>query len=345
MLLSPRRVGVVVVGWRGPQCTDQVAGQPAATVRRDPSAGEPELDQVVEDPLGRRSAARRPASSTAPERHSRPASRTWRRWASSRGRTAAAWREPADAGVPGGERLRGGAAGGQAGGDGVVDALARHRVHQPGRVAGQQHRARPRVASARWTAAAGGPSSRSRPRWLRAAARRAARAGAPWSAPVEPPAHQHAVPDVAQPVAAVEGPGVRRLPAPCRRRSPGPRPARAGSGRSHGARPPSAPAAAPAHAGPPSARRRRRRRPAPRAGRRAAVWAAGAPGAPGRAPGRRRRAGGRRPGGGRTRCAGSPRCGAPSAGRRRVARGAAAAAGRPPGRRPPRSRPPRAGGR
>ena len=88
-----------------------------------------------------RPAARIPASTTA-GRPGRAARRP--RCAAGDGRAGGA--RPRDGGARGGRRTRGqgpggGAAGEHAGRDGVVDALAGHRVDQTGRVAGQQDRA------------------------------------------------------------------------------------------------------------------------------------------------------------------------------------------------------------
>ena len=82
----------------------------------------------------------RPASRTAPLRHSRPATAMCLRWVPSRALVVRACRAPAVRGIAGRDRLGGGSAGGQPGRHGVVDALAGHRVDQPRGVADQQHR-------------------------------------------------------------------------------------------------------------------------------------------------------------------------------------------------------------
>ncbi len=108
----------------------------------------------------------------------------------------------------------GGPAGRDPGRDRVVDALAGHRVDQP--AASPASSTGPSGWSHRQPTAAGGaPSSARRRRPSRAAARSSwssssARDG---GSPVAVVGQQLAVPDVGEPVAAVEGPGVRRLAA------------------------------------------------------------------------------------------------------------------------------------
>ena len=281
--------------------------------RGDPAAGQAELDEVVEDAPGRRPTARRPASRTAPWRHSRPASRMCRRWGSSSGRIAAACRAPARARVAGGEGLRRRR--------GRRPARWRRRSRCPRRSSGSPgRRRRRRAAPARgWVASvrldsgswwptqsvppAVAPGSSASSRSSRCALRRPSAGG-----------QQLAVPDVAQAVAAVEGPGVRRLPAGVEDDDLGRGPCRRGRGVAaerdrHRPRSPG-----PAPGGPPSGRRRRRRRRWPRAAsssRTRCRWCTH------RAPGARTSAAPAarppRPGGGRTPRAGRPTCCAPSA--------------------------------
>ena len=106
-----------------------------------------------------------------------------------------------------------GAAGGDPGGDGVVDALAGHRVHQPGGVADEEHgpvglvpapAAQRQVVAAPVAAGAGRPGHE-----LLELVEQQAAAGRAGAGPLA--GQQLAVADVGEAVAAVEGPGVRRL--------------------------------------------------------------------------------------------------------------------------------------
>ena len=214
-----------------------------------------------------RAEARRPASRTRSCSDSRAASAVWRRW---RARSAphpprvrrsrgGPRRSPSAAGPR--QRLGGHPSGQQAGGDGVVDALAGQRVDQPGGVAGQQDAPAARAQrTPRSTAAGGGRASRRRP--VVAPGRRWSSCSSSWrpGRGCAAGGQQLAVPDVAGAVAAVEGPGVGRLPGVAEGDGLGAGPARAGWARSRGSPAPGArPAEPTARAAPPSGRRRLRR--------------------------------------------------------------------------------------
>ena len=152
-------------GWgvRRAACATTSVGGPgrgAATARGDPARGRGRARPGRRRPGWSAAAARSPASSTAavPAQPGRRAG-VPQVLAEQRpdGRRGARGSGPS--GVARGERLerRPGRPG--PGGDRVVDALAGHRVDQPGGVAGEQHRPARAAASASPTAAAGGPAS------------------------------------------------------------------------------------------------------------------------------------------------------------------------------------------
>ena len=194
-------------------CPASCRARPPA--RRGPIRPSPSPSSTSESNAWRsRPAARMPASTTAGTRASRAAVQVCLRCVASRPRTARRCSAPARPGSPEAMVLRGRAAGEDAGGDGVVDALPRHRVHQRGGVADEQHPAvglLPAPAGQRQVVAlpvaAVGHGGRQQLLELLEQQRPAR----------EPPRgtgrsrEQLAVPDVAPAVAAVEGPGVRRL--------------------------------------------------------------------------------------------------------------------------------------
>ncbi len=113
-----------------------------ARAGRDPATAQADLDEVVEDALvagSRRGCPRRRRAGAA---RAGPRPRCARRWRASSARTSRAYAAPAASGSPAAQRPGRGPAGQRPGGDRVVDALAGHRVDQPGGVAGQQHRGR-----------------------------------------------------------------------------------------------------------------------------------------------------------------------------------------------------------
>ena len=125
-----------------------------------------------------RPAARIPASTTAGDRASREASQVWRRCRGQEPAHVVAVRGTGVVRTTGGQGPGGGTARDDAGRDRVVDALPRHRVDQPGRVPGQQHRAvrlAPAPAAERQVVATPAACRRRR---RRAPAPRAARAAA-----------------------------------------------------------------------------------------------------------------------------------------------------------------------
>ena len=192
--------------------------RPPARRGRDPAVAEAELDEGVE---------RVPVAVGGPDAgvddggRPGPAARRSRCAAGggpSRRRTARRCAAPASPRAPGRGRPRGGRAAGQdAGGDGVVDALARHRVDQRGGVADQQDAAvglLPAPARQRQVVAA--PVA-CRGHGARAAAPRAGRAAAPGWAPYRvagPSGEQLAVADVGP--ARRRGRRPRRTPAGAR---------------------------------------------------------------------------------------------------------------------------------
>ena len=227
-------------------------------------------------------------------------------------------------GVAGGR----GPAGQQPGGHGVVDPLAGHRVDQPGRVAGQQHAPAPRgggpaARPARQRQVVGGPVGaavgRAGEQPLQLGEQEGARGRLLGGAGVD----QLAVADVGEPVAAVEGPGVRRLAAVAVRDHLEAGPPGGGRGVAADRQRAAAGSVTRPRAAPPSGVRRRRPgsapgrcRPRPRRHR-----PRGPPRAPGGGAAPRRRRPRARPGGRRTPGAGSPGWGAPSVAGRRRCRG------------------------
>ena len=186
------------VGGRGPGPCDHAEAsrerQAAGEARGDPAARRGRSRPASSNAGRLRPAARIPASTTGGCRQSRAADAGVPQV---RGRAAGArrggGRRPRPAGSPAASAAGGAAPGQHPGGDGVVDALAGHRVDQPGGVAGQQHRAVGLVASASPTAAGGGPASRvAASRRCRAAAARAARAACPRGSARSPPARRAA---------------------------------------------------------------------------------------------------------------------------------------------------------
>ena len=150
------------VGCGGPAVGDQAEARPPArrgVIRPSPR---PSSTSVVEDlPVcGRRRGCRRRRRPGAAA--SRAATQVCRRCARrAAGARRAGGRRRRRPGRPRRAPRAAAAPGEHAGGDRVVDALAGHRVDQPGRVAGQQHRAVGLVASASPRAAGGGPASAS----------------------------------------------------------------------------------------------------------------------------------------------------------------------------------------
>ena len=200
----------------GERCGGRPAGRRGRRRGRggDAAVAEADLDQVVEDPLVARRGAdpgvddggrpgeprRDPGVPQVPAQqpaYGRPVQRRRRRPGRRRRARAAAARP---ARMPGGDR--------------VVDALTGHRVDQAGGVAGQQHRPvglLPAPARERQVVAApvGRPvGTRAGHQRLELVEQQLAGRRRRRRAP-----EQLAVPDVGQPVAAVEGPGVRRLAA------------------------------------------------------------------------------------------------------------------------------------
>ena len=158
-----------------------------------------------------RAEARRPASSTRPEPHSRAARRGVPQVPGEQGPRRARVPASGAGGVTGGERLGGGPAGGDPGGHGVEDALAGHRVHQPGGVAHQEHpagrRAPPRAREGQVVTDPAGATVGGTGQQLLEPLEQLG-AGGRLAIAVE----HLAVADVGEAVAPVERPRVRRLP-------------------------------------------------------------------------------------------------------------------------------------
>ena len=164
----------------GGEAGGQAAGEAPGETRRDPAAPEAELDQRVE----RRPAAAGGAEPGVDDRRVLGEPGGHAGVPQVRGRAAGArpggGRRRRSAGLALGQGPGGTAPGQHAGGDGVVDALAGHRVDQGGGVADQQHRAVGLVpAPARERQVVAEPADVGRRRRCPGGAARAARAASP----------------------------------------------------------------------------------------------------------------------------------------------------------------------